>query len=128
VFPSPTSPQTLLHSKPPRVESHEGVSVTPSPRPEREGLSKCMRGGPVTNQQTIGWGVWGRGEVFKSCGSVLPKRHIFVPVFSGLHEARWEKDDLSTADSPLSSFFVAVRMPLLWVCSVWTAIRVLGAC
>jgi len=73
-------------------------------------------------------GVWGRGEVLKSCGSVLPKRHIFVPVFPGLHQTKWEKDDLSTADPPLLSFFVAVRMPRLWVCSVWTAIHVLGAC
>jgi len=75
-----------------------------------------MRGGPVTNQQTIGWGgLGGRGEVLKSCGSVLPKRHIFVPVFPGLHETRWEKDDLSTANPPLLSFSVAVRMPRLWV-------------
>ena len=94
------------------MESHEGVSVTPFPCVEREGLSECMRGGPVTNQQTIGWGVWGRGEVLKSCGSVLPKRHIFVLVFPGLHETRWEKDDLSTADPPLL-FFVGVRMPRL---------------
>lgn len=98
------------------MESHEGVSVTPFPCVEREGLSECMRGGPVTNQQTIGWGgLGGRGEVLKSCGSVLPKRHIFVPVFPGLHETRWEKDDLSTANPPLLSFSVAVRMPRLWV-------------
>ena len=55
----PPLPMPLLHTKPPRVESHEGVSVTPSPRLEREGLSECMRGGPVTNQQTIGWGSGG---------------------------------------------------------------------
>ena len=65
--------------------------------------------------------VGGRGEVLKSCGSVLPKRRIFVAVFPGLHETRWEKDDLSTANPSLLSFFVAVRMR---VCAVWRAVHV----
>lgn len=30
-----------------------------------------------------------------------------MPVFPGLHEARWEKDDLSTANPPLLSFSVS---------------------
>lgn len=51
--------------------------------------------------------VWGRGEVLKSCGSVLPTHHIFVSDLPGLHETRWGTDELPT----VNTLFVIIIFP-----------------
>lgn len=71
-------------SKPPRVDSRRGVSITPFLCVERKGLSERVRG-TYNRSADKRLGGWGRGDVLKSRGRTMPRHRIFMCLLSRSH-------------------------------------------